>query len=480
MKIVIIGSIILSIIQSVLFYGKGLGVSVVIFTISLLIYLVGTLYKLEKIENKKALILIVPIMLLSLTYSIFSNYMFSFLNVFAILLLTALMSYLLIKKDGLQNITGVIGKLFRVVFGPLEYIKEPINYIKTKLKWMKKSDEEDKDNAKNSILKGVLISLPIVMIVTMLLSSADEIFANVFGDFIYFFTDNISLHIMRCIFIFLAFIYFASYIYNLVETDSGVNAEEGVAKKRDVNNYIILTIITILNVIYLLFSVIQFSYLFTQIGVAKDFDYATYARSGFFELVFVSVINLILIIISTMNRKSETRRLDIYKKVMNTLLCTFNMILLVSSWYRMYLYEATYGYTTLRLLVYIGIVTEAILLIITIGYIFKEKINLFKCYLVVIICMYVIINYINMDYIIAKRNIDRYFMGEDIDYVYLRYLSPDASRELRRLLESEDDKMNVYIRNHLKDTYDIIEEEYSSWQEFNVSRALTKEVAKDL
>jgi len=252
--------------------------------------------------------------------------------------------------------------------------------------------------------------------------------------------------------------------------------------ERKVDNYVIATIITILNVIYLLFSIIQFSYLFTQIGVKANFDYATYARSGFFELVFVSVINLILILVSTTNRQKGTKEVEIYKKVMNVMLCVFNIIILISSWYRMYLYESTYGYTTLRLLVYIGIFTEAILLMITMLYIFKEKINILKYYFIVIVSVYVIINYMNMDNMIAKRNVDRYLFEGDIDYTYLIWdLSYDAIPQIIRLIENtRDSKMREYLIKYLQDCYYSRETHYSSWQEFNISRIHAEKLIKEM
>ena len=52
------------------------------------------------------------------------------------------------------------------------------------------------------------------------------------------------------------------------------------------------------------------------------------------------------------------------------------LIIIVSSFYRMNLYEQAYGYTLLRLGVYVALITEGILLIPTVVYIVKDKINI--------------------------------------------------------------------------------------------------------
>ena len=481
MGAVIVWGIILSLLHSNLFYGKKLGISVAIFIIAILIYLVGALYKLKKIENDKVLILTIPILLLSFTYFIFSNYMFRFLNIFAIIFLIALMSYLMINKSEKRSAIGIVKKVLKVLFGPSEYIAEPFRYIKIKFKGIENESLTEKKGIQKSIVKGIFVSLPIVIIVLMLLSSADMVFGSIFENILYVFTDNMYSLILRCVCILITFVYFTSYIYNLVEKDSSVQVGTFREKEHKIDNYVILTMITILNMIYLLFSIIQFSYLFTKVGVAKNFDYATYARSGFFQLVFVSAINFVLILVSTMNKQEGTRKVEGYKKTVNTLLCIFNIIILVSSWYRMYLYESTYGYTSLRLLVYFGIFTEAILLIITMFYIFKEKIDIFKYYLCVVVCVYVIMNYINLDKTIAKRNVDRYFEGKEIDYIYLTSdLSDDAISEIVRLLNTKDTDMKIYVENYLLRTYINIEEEDDKWQEFNLSKTNARNLVKSL
>ena len=76
----------------------------------------------------------------------------------------------------------------------------------------------------------------------------------------------------------------------------------------------------------------------------------------------------------------------------------------------MYLYEQEYGYTFLRLMVYFVLITEAILIIPTVMYILDMKVNLTKTYFVVILFMYIVVNYINIDNVIAKRNI--------VDYIW--------------------------------------------------------------
>ena len=67
----IIGSLILSLTQSILFYGKQIGISMLIFEIVCNGIILFVLNKKEKIQNKAGLWLMVPIVLLSSTYLYF-------------------------------------------------------------------------------------------------------------------------------------------------------------------------------------------------------------------------------------------------------------------------------------------------------------------------------------------------------------------------------------------------------------------------
>ena len=55
----------------------------------------------------------------------------------------------------------------------------------------------------------------------------------------------------------------------------------------------------------------------------------------------------------------------------------------------MNLYEKAFGYTTLRLLVYIALTTESILMIPTSMYIFNSDVDILKSYIVIILVAYV-------------------------------------------------------------------------------------------
>ena len=173
--------------------------------------------------------------------------------------------------------------------------------------------------------------------------------------------------------------------------------------------------LTVLNVVYLVFCFTQIKVLFTE----QNIKYSEFARKGFFQLMIVSLINIVMILKANNKNLKETEKQEKYKKTMCIVMVIFTLIIIISAFARMTLYQQNYGYTRLRVLVDLTLITEIILLIPTVIYILENKINLIKTYFVIIVTMYCIVNFVNIDKFIVKNNINRYKETGNIDLNYL-------------------------------------------------------------
>lgn len=479
MRIAVIGSFLIAILHSILFYGQNLGLSVLLFSIAIGIFLIYILYKNNKIKNTKALKLIIPILLISATYLIFNNKFLGIFNIIILIILFSLMIVMLLFEK--TNIQLIIKKILYLILGPIEFVEESFSSIIEQIKNLfkkKKSNKKSKMILKKIIL-GIVISIPLIVIVLMLLSSADQIFSDQLQELFkkifnlnIFTVDSITNLIFRIIIIVFISIYLIALMYNIIE-DNFCDNDINEIKIKKIDKIIGNTILIILNIIYLIFCYIQISVLFMNVSNIDSFNYANYARQGFFQLMAVSIINLIIILITS---RKNNNKLDL-TKLLNIILALFTIIILISSFYRMYLYEQEYGYTFLRLIVYFALATEAILIIPTIMYILGIKINLPKIYFVVILVMYIIINYINIDNVIAKKNIDKYLEDNknyEIDVQYLQTLSIDAIPQLERLLNINDENIKqnieIYFQNQKNNLQDI------NICNFNINRIIAKNI----
>lgn len=217
-----------------------------------------------------------------------------------------------------------------------------------------------------------------------------------------------------------------------------------------------------------------------QISLSDVTSYAGYAREGFFQLMVVSFINFVIILLSKLNKKEMGVGSKSYIKSMNFILALFTMVLLLTSVIKMTIYAQEFGYTFLRILVFVIQITEVLLILPTLVYIISDKFKVAKWYLTIIVVMYVLFNFMNVDYFIAQQNINRYLNNENeqtrkIDFEYLRKnTSADAIPQITRLLDVKDENLNREVNNYLYTQKQNLIENGFTWQSFNISRLIAK------
>lgn len=425
---ILIGALFLSLWQSLLFWKQDLGISVLLFTIPI-IWITTKLLK-GNIKNKKALLISIPIIVLSSTYFIFDNLTFYLINIVLVPILYLIMVIWAISDF---QIKSIIYKIILMIFEPLNYIGDVIRAVLKEFNPKEKDEQIGEKKEKNNIFKAVCFTGTIALIVIGLLCSADNEFAKIFSTI---FKDinifNVSELTGRIIIIIIAFFYFAGFFMNMLDKENGLKEFEKEEKIEKKESYTIRMMLTVLNVVYLVFCFTQIKVLFTE----QNIKYSEFARKGFFQLMIVSLINIVMILKANNKNLKETEKQEKYKKTMCIVMVIFTLIIIISAFARMTLYQQNYGYTRLRILVDYTLITEIILLIPTIIYILKNKIDLIKTYFVIIITMYCLVNFINIDKIIMKNNFNRY---KETGYIDLNYLMEMNNSDLiEQLLELKD------------------------------------------
>ena len=477
MSSIFICGILLSVLQSILFWEKKPGISVLLFVSSFIIGLIYLMYKHKKVENKKAFIFAIPIILLSVTYFMYHNTLFQTVNVLVIVLLMMIMCIYATRAH--VKIQEFLMKGIELLAGTFESIIDVIDSLKNKFK--KKEDIENEKSAKlKQGVKSFVYAIPVIFIVFILLMSADSVFANIFerifGEFQHIFmAENFVMFCLRLCIIMIFFFIFSGFFVNLLKKDTMFNSEsEEKITEIHVEKMTINMILTILNIFYLIFSIIQFTSLFSNMNT-NDLDYATYARQGFFQLMIISFINIVMIILAKVNKGNTSN----YTKGMSILTLLFTIVILLSAFFRMNLYEKAYGYTYLRLFVYYILATEFIL-VLPIGlWILDKKIDILKWTIGIVTLMYIILNFSNIESTIAKRNVDRYFENQEENEIDLEYLfhhtGTDAIGQIKRLLNAKDENVVIRVKEYLLREKEELQNTETSWQETNLSEIKAKE-----
>ncbi len=459
----VVGSILLSIVQSILFYGKELGISIILFLILANGILYYILYKKNKIYNKKGFFLLIPIALLGSTYFIFANRVFYAMNLLVLALLHILM-YAIVTNNFIH--TG------NIAVDTAIDLEDAITITKEKTKKViGKQKIVEKERIKKVAI-SVFFVFVIVGIILLLLASADSIFASLFSGVSVFFKNmnmpTIWSLMLRVVIIAVVYLFFLNYTLKLQK-----EYKQEEKKTKNVKNeyeFTIKLLLIALNIIYLVFCFIQIKSLFAKINMQETFNYANYARTGFFQLMFVSIINFAIILVSNRYDKKLI-------KILNLLLVIFTVVIAISSMYRMYMYEMEYGLTYLRMFVYIILVTEIICFIPILLSILNKRQHFIKACFIIVLCIYCVINYMNLEKIIIKKNMDRQISSVPVDYEYIASIaSEDSFNILEEKLQDENrttkEKLEIVdillrLANNAKSL---------SLQEWNISKAKMKNV----
>ena len=119
---IFVASIIFGIWSIILFFEKSIGLSILLFVAPFTIYIICKLEKKERVVNRKAKFLMIPILLLSATYFIYNNKFFNIINVWLIIVLVAYMLYKLLNEDIKYNFSLITNTL-KMYFKPFSFIE---------------------------------------------------------------------------------------------------------------------------------------------------------------------------------------------------------------------------------------------------------------------------------------------------------------------------------------------------------------------
>ena len=481
-RLLAILALIAGIVFDYLFYGKAIGVSYPLFVIVFYCLFWVTSRRQIPFQIDFGWFLFIPILLLSAAFAIHSNPVLLALNFVLIPPLLLLQTTLLVygyEWSSVRCVSRLIGRLIGHIFVNVpKVLLELISLAKV----VDRIAPEKRKTLKN-IFIGLIISAPLLVVVIALLASADTVFQKFLTDILkpleFIGSIPFAEHVgVIGIITVLLFGYLAVVLRAKVEEASEIDRRGSGSW----DTIIVATVLVMVNAIYILFCAIQFTYLFGGEEVIRsipDFTYAEYARRGFSELIVVTVINLSILLIGLHFTKSDGK-LDRLVLVLRCLLVLCTVIILYSAHLRLKLYEEAYGYTYARIFVHTFIGFLSILFLLTLYKLWRRELSLVKAFAIAALLAYTLLNYVNVDAIIARKNIDRYFETGKIDLEYLQELSYDAIPELTRLRSDDDgDMAGKTIGVYLLDKQAKLHSK-SSWQSYNFSKANAKQILSEI
>lgn len=464
-----IGSLIYAACYTFFLYKNNSGITYPFFIGGTCLFFFLYLKKSGVTAKKFSIFITISLILLGLSTCTTDSWVLIFLNKLGIFCLFFYLVLHNLYEDKRWGLLKYIGSIINVTCTSLVFILRPFSDFSSY--WKDRKDHENKADGKGKyVLIGIIIALPLLLVILLLLGSADAVFGNILNHIIFFDID-LGDHFWGISFLFL-FAFFASY--SIMSRLSVHNLSEEVPDKRTAEPVIGITFTGIISVVYLIFCLIQIVYLFGGLGtLPENYTYASYAREGFFQLVFVCLLNLALVLICM----KYFRESNILKGILTFIsICTYIMI--ASSTYRMLLYIQIYYLTYLRVFVLWALFVIFLLMTGALIIIYKREFPLTRYYVIVVTVCYLIFSFSHPDYWIACYNLDHSMSQTNEvyeDYYYLRNLSCDAAPAIFAKAEKYDYEENYWflsysekIANHLPQKLSVRKWNLSRWKAYDL------------
>lgn len=231
-----------------------------------------------------------------------------------------------------------------------------------------------------------------------------------------------------------------------------------------------------LDVLYFVFLLVQSAGLFggPEYLSARGLSYAQWARSGFFQMVGVTIVNL-SVLLAAMTFSHRQGRGWTTVRLLSGVLIAESLVLLASAAWRMSLYVGAYGLSFKRLVTYWGMGMMALFFLAALWKLLRTDRSFCRLAFPIALAGWVLLNCVPLDALVARDQVDRVLSGEtavlDVEYL-LEDLSYDTLPQLARL----DGSRNVYTQEG-KTTLEALltqrrseaRAECSDWRAWNLS-----------
>ena len=369
---------------------------------------------------RRSLFPLVSALLLSATYGIFADEALRLMNLPVVIGLTATAAYALADGRNILSAAGLMESMRRLIADTLRHLPAPFLAL-----FDLRHDGDDNGRAR-ALLLGLAICVPVVGLAGLLLCSAD----TAFGDAIYrllqhFEAPNLSSSVWNLFRFGMLTLTIFSFIYGLTRWTAPEVKEHRIRLRP-------LTLSVVLAALCMLY----FAFLYIHVSElrAASASYAESAREGFFQLVQVAFITMLVTLPAlTIHPDSPAIR------ALGALATLLTMGIVASAVWRMALYIRAYGWTLLRMVTLWGILAITAAMLAALVKCARPGVRVCKALTVFAIITWILFNYANVDARIAQLNIAAHRSGalEKLDPNYLAHLSPDALPALRELAAAE-------------------------------------------
>lgn len=327
------------------------------------------------------------------------------------------------------------------------------------------------------LVAGVIIAVPVLLVVSKLLSEADPIFARGITVFTDLLAGELGEHAMRSAL--LAWLIAGWYAGTLAPRSSFAAPVDAPRASLSLHRP------TLVGFILLLASYlgVQMRTLFGGAEFVREtagLSLAEYARGGFFQLVVVAVlaIGVLMVVDATSQRNDE--RSERQFRVMGWTLIGLTALLAISAAYRMGIYVGTFGLSEDRLYAFAAMAG----IVFALGWfgvtVLRGRGERLAAGLVVGAYVWVFgLHLLNPDALVARVNLSRAAAGAEFDLEYHVARSADAVPTLLRGARSLGAEQCRELVEALAKRWAAPEKDAGEWREWNFAESRATRLTRD-
>jgi hypothetical protein len=319
--------------------------------------------------------------------------------------------------------------------------------------------------------RGMLLAIPPLVVFGALFASADAVFEGLVKDVFHFdFATLVSHGLLIAFFAWTS----AGWLRGAALGEERKFVIEHASSKPFLSIGIIEigTVVGLVDLLFLIFVIVQIRYLFggaANLQATAGLTYAEYARSGFFQLVTVAALALPLLLAAHWILRKDNPADERVFRALAGLFVLLLFVILVSAVKRMLLYQSEYGLTELRVYTTAFMAWLAVVLAWFVATVLRGHRKRFAAgALIAGYALIVALEILNPDALIARTNLAREREGRRFDAGYVASLSADAVPDLMATLPALAPQDRCVVAERLLKRWSKTEPQ--DWRTWNYAR----------
>ena len=330
------------------------------------------------------------------------------------------------------------------------------------------------------VVLGCFGAALLVALLVPVLASADALFAAVTEDLRAFLRAHFTTALQKLVWGLALTPFLFGFLYSLRHPKPLRDSPA----KRTADGLVFVLVLAALDLLYVCFLAVQSAGLFggAEYLAQRGISYAEWARSGFFQMVGVTAVNLTVTMTALTASRREGRAWTVLR-LLAALLCLESLVLLASAAWRMTLYVTAFGLSFKRCMTCWGMVMMALFLLAALWKVRRPGFSYCRLAFPLALAGWLVINCVPVDGLVAKNQVDRYLNGDSatVSVHYLAYsLSYDTLSQLERLdsglslaaLEGDWWGRDETLGDLLEQRRDAARAECADWHTWSLSACL--------